>query len=99
PRLAASVLPAAVALPYTMADGGRANGQDAGFLGLRYDPIIVRPPSGTVYNGVSPRSSSIDLELPPGMERSRLAQVRDLTKQLETNVGGVGDTEPYLRAR
>lgn len=100
-RLAHSILPAPVALPYTMADGGRANGQDAGFLGLRYDPIVVRPPSGTLYNGKSPSSGTINLELPPGMDRDRLATIRELTQQFEESrsVGSTTDTEPYTQAR
>ena len=100
-RLARSALPGAVAIPYSMADGGRANGQDGGFLGLKYDPVIVRPPSGALYNGKSPNSSSIDLELPPGIDRPRLAGVRELTRQLEASlrVGSPADTEPFIQAR
>jgi|GEM_PF-3328889 len=30
-------MPSSVALPYRMEDGGRANGQDGGFLGLGWD--------------------------------------------------------------
>jgi len=82
-RLVRSVLPGPVAIPYGMADGGRANGQDGGFLGLKFDPVIVRPPSGTPYNGKSPNSGSVNLELPPGIDRTRLADVRELTRQIE----------------
>ncbi len=101
PRLAKSILHGTVALPYSLADDGRINGQDGGFLGLKYDPIIVRPPSGIPYGGKSPHSSSIDLSLPPGVDRARLALVRDLTQQLEASVrmGTVADTEPFIRAR
>ena len=101
PRLARSLLPAAVALPYAMADGGRANGQDGGFLGLQYDPVIVRPPSGTPYGGKSPHSSVIDLELTPGIEPSRLSELRQLTQHLEASarVGSAADTEPFIRSR
>ena len=96
PRLAKSVLRGTVALPYSLADDGRINGQDGGFLGLKYDPIIVRPSSGIPYGGKSPPSSSIDLTLPPGVDRTRLAWVRELTQQLEsaTGVGSAADTEP-----
>lgn len=100
PRLARSLLPTAVSLPYTMADGGRANGQDGGFLGQKYDPVIVRPP-GSPYQGKSPHSVSIDLELPPGVDRSRLQGVRDLTGQLDSSgvVGSIADTETYAASR
>ena len=99
-RLARSLLPAAVSLPYTMADGGRANGQDGGFLGMKYDPIIVRAP-GTPYQGKSPHSSPINLELPAGVDRQRLQGVRDLTGQFDASatVGDPLDTESFLRSR
>ena len=101
PRLARSVLPAPVALPYTMADGGRANGQDAGFLGPKYDPLIVRPPSGSPYEGRSPSSGSIQLELPPGMDRERLHALRTLTDRFDTQslLGTPFETDALTRSR
>lgn len=53
--------PGAIQLPYTMADGGRSNGQDGGFLGLGVDPVVFRPPSGALYDGKSPESGLIEL--------------------------------------
>ena len=74
------VLPGAVALPYTIYDGGVANGQDAGFLGMGMDPAVVRP-SGKglkIYQGKSPTSGRINLDLPEGLNRDRLNQRRGL---------------------
>ena len=45
-------MPGTVALPYPMYDGGHANGQDGGFLGLRRDPVIVRPNSQTNHERI-----------------------------------------------
>ena len=61
-------IPGTVALPYTLYDGGAANGQDAGFLGLKRDPAVVYPNSEgfRLYDGKSPSSGRIDLSLPQG---------------------------------
>lgn len=101
PRLRASILPSTVALPYTMADGGRANGQDGGFLGLKYDPVILRPDSGVPYAGVSPASRALHLDLPPGMTPERLTGIRSLSDSLEQLGSPLGDheMEPFLRSR
>lgn len=98
-RLARSVLPGPVAIPYAMADGGRANGQDGGFLGLKFDPVIVRPPSGAPYNGKSPNSGSINLELPAGIDRTRLTEIRELTGHLEASARVASSTETELVTR
>lgn len=101
PRLAGSILQAPVSLPYTMADGGRANGQDGGFLGLKYDPIIVRPKGGKLYDGVSPTSGSLALDLPAGVNAERVAGLRGLTEEIEkqNSFGVTSDTEAYSLAR
>ncbi|MGV3772391.1 MAG: DUF1501 domain-containing protein [Verrucomicrobiales bacterium] len=101
PRLAKSILKSPVALPYTMADGGRANGQDGGFLGIKYDPVVVRPKTGTLYNGVSPQSGSVNLEMPKGMDRERVAGIRDLLDQFEetSHIGELKEAEPFIRSR
>ena len=83
-----NALPGAVALPYTLYDGGVSNGQDAGFLGMGMDPAVFRPPSKglKIYNGKSPTSGRIDLDLPEGVSRARLDQRRGL-------IDGFGQTK------
>jgi len=77
-----NALPGAVALPYTIYDGGVSNGQDAGFLGMGMDPAVFRPPSKglKIYSGKSPTSGRIDLTLPDGVNRDRLDERRNLIK-------------------
>lgn len=83
PRGRPGPLPRNFALPYSMADGGRANGQDGGFLGLKYDPVIIRPPGGKLYNGKSPISGAITLEPPPGVDSARMAGRNALQSALD----------------
>ena len=80
-----NALPRAVCLPYTMYDGGDANGQDGGFLGLGFDPAVVKPKRGTPYNGKSPSSGMVNLDFIEGVDRSRLVSRRGILDALETN--------------
>ena len=80
---AATPLPGAVCLPYTMYDGGSANGQDGGFLGLGYDPAVIKPKRGTPYDGKSPSSGMVNLDFIDGVDRSRLISRRGLLDSLE----------------
>jgi len=84
-----------MAIPYELADGGKANGQDGGFLGPAHDPVIVRPLSGHEYEGVSPISGRVDLALPKGMSGKRVEERRKLVTGLDSN----GRSTDYLRAR
>ena len=77
-------LPSAACLPYTMYDGGSANGQDGGFLGLGYDPAVIKPERGTPYNGKSPSSGIVNLDFIEGVDRTRLVSRRGLLDALET---------------
>ena len=72
-------------LPYPIYDGGWANGQNGGFLGLRDDPVIVRPPGGAPYDGKSPEVGHVDLEMPEGVDRPRLESRRKLLGSLEAS--------------
>lgn len=93
-------LPRTFALPYHMADGGRANGQDGGFLGLAYDPVLLRPSSGRLYAGVSPSSGTIHLEPPPGVDAQRLSGRRQLRASVESfgQIGSISETAAIERA-
>jgi hypothetical protein len=75
--------PGTVTLPYPLADGGRANGLDAGFLGISYDPILCRPPEGLPYDGKSEEAGTIEIGLSPDVPRSRLEARRGLLHGLE----------------
>ncbi len=87
----ASALPSSVCLPYTMYDGGTANGQDGGFLGLGYDPAVIKPKRGTPYNGKSPSSGIVSLDPIEGVDRSRLVSRRGLLDALEMRNLGTPD--------
>jgi hypothetical protein len=87
-------LPGAVSLPYPLADGGRANGQDAGFLQLPFDPIVFRPPApGTPYEGVSPDVGTIQLGASPDVPRDRQEGRRGLLGRLESAARPIGSGE------
>ena len=87
PRAVGHALPRAICLPYTIYDGGDANGQDGGFLGHRYDPAVVKPKRGTPYDGKSPSSAMVNLDFIEGVDRSRLVSRRGLLDAL--NVRGL----------
>ena len=101
PRPLGSALPRAMCLPYEMADGGKANGQDGGFLGLGYDPVIVRPRHGTPYGGQSPTSTALDFDLPSGLSETRVVSRRELLAGLERKprVGTHADTLAATRTQ
>jgi len=80
---ASAALPGTVCLPYTMADGGRANGQDGGFLGLGFDPVVVKPRTGTLYDGKSPSSGAVDLDFIEGIDASRFVSRRGLLDSID----------------
>jgi hypothetical protein len=94
--------PGTVTLPYGMADGGPANGQDAGFLGLGFDPIVFRPPGGRPYDGKSPETGLIEFSALPDVSMDRRRDRRDLLDRLETaSPGGIGadETAPMAQWR
>jgi len=87
-------LPGAVCLPYTMYDGGDANGQDGGFLGVGYDPVIFKPPTGRPYDGVSPNSASLNLKPVDGVDGQRMADRRALLSRINASANQVPGQTP-----
>lgn len=81
----AAALPRTISMPYAIADRGLLNGQYGGFLGAAFDPVYVRPATGRPYQGVSPSSGPIDLELTSGITESRFTERRQLLNRLEQN--------------
>ena len=88
---------------YSIYDGGVANGQDAGFLGMGMDTAVFRPPGKglKIYQGKSPTTGRINLELPEGLSRDRLGRRRSRvegfgkSKQpaLQSAAGAVGRSQ------
>jgi len=96
-------IPGAVALPYTLYDGGTANGQDGGFLGLVRDPAVIRPNSSTtlkMYGGRSPTSGHFQLELPEQVDLQRLERRRSLIDSFEnSSTGNPNEGQATIRLR
>ncbi|MDE0596960.1 MAG: DUF1501 domain-containing protein [Roseibacillus sp.] len=88
-------LPGNVALPYPIYDGDWANGQHAGFLGMPYDPVIMKPDEGTPYDGKSPVSGHLSFDLIEGLDEERLVARRSLLADLSGNAQPTEPLEHY----
>lgn len=63
-RSAAGGLPRSIRLPYPMVDNGTLQaGEYGGWLGAKYDPIVMRTPAGKEFDGYSRTLGSSVLEL------------------------------------
>jgi hypothetical protein len=83
-RRAPAGFPSAVQLPYPMVDNNTLQaGENAGFLGQAYDPIIVRPERGRPYGGVSRDLGAMVLRPADGVDAPRLATRQDLIGAVE----------------
>lgn len=78
--------PRAIRMPYSMYDnGGLMAGDDGGWLGYNYDPVLIRTPAGTPYRGVT-RYNDLELKLKLNTEKERVASRRSLLRKLEQKV-------------
>ena len=78
--------PRAIRMPYSMFDnGGQQSGEHAGWMGSKYDPILVRTPAGEPWRGVN-RYTDRELNLKLNLDKRRLTERRNLLGQLD-NVG------------
>jgi uncharacterized protein (DUF1501 family) len=72
-RRAPAGFPSAVQLPYPMVDNNTLQaGENAGWLGQAYDPIIVRPDRGRPYGGVSRDLGALVFNPAAGVDTPRL---------------------------
>jgi hypothetical protein len=86
-RQAPAGLPGAVQIPYPLVDNGTLQGGDyAGWLGSRFDPIILRPDRGKPYGGVSRDLGAPVLKLADGVDGPRLHQRQTLMEELERSL-------------
>jgi hypothetical protein len=88
-------VPPAVRLPYPMVDNGTLQaGEWGGWLGVKYDPIVMRPASGEPWGGVSRTLGSEVLNLAEG-DFDRVAARQDLLQSLERPLSRQQDFESF----
>ena len=88
-------VPGAIRLPYPMVDNGTLQaGEYGGWLGARYDPIVMRTLSGEPYGGVSRSLGSEVLELNE-VDFERIDERSRLLQSLEQPVSRKNDFESF----
>ena len=88
-------VPGAIRLPYPMVDNGTLQaGEYGGWLGARYDPIVMRTLSGEPYGGVSRSLGSEVLELNE-VDFERIDARSRLLQSLEQPVSRKNDFESF----
>ena len=94
-RSAPRGVPTAVRLPYPMVDNNTLQaGEYGGWLGVKYDPIVMRPPGGEPFGGVSRTLGSEVLHLGE-VDYGRVASRRELLANLEQPLSRSGDFENF----
>jgi hypothetical protein len=88
-------VPPAVRLPYPMVDNGTLQaGEYGGWLGAKYDPIVMRTNGGTPFGGVSRTLGSPVLHLNE-VDTSRVDERHRLLNTLQHSIGGGSDFDEY----
>lgn len=94
-RAAPRGVPSAVRLPYPMVDNGTLQaGEYGGWLGVKYDPIVMRTPTGEAFGGVSRNLGSEVLDLGE-VATERAASRGRLLSALERPISHPGDFEGF----
>ncbi len=93
-------MPRSVRLPYPMVDNGTLQaGEYGGWMGLKYDPIVIRTPKGKEFGGVSRSLGSAVLKLDEELNLPRWHARQSLRRQLERSPGVSGDYEGFEHYR
>jgi hypothetical protein len=87
-------LPPTVTLPYQVAERGIVAGQNAGFLGLHYDPLIARPKTGKPFPEVSPLSDAPNLSLSKTLSGQRVENRHRLLQAINSQFDAGRMSEP-----
>ncbi|MDB5335116.1 MAG: hypothetical protein JWN70_735 [Planctomycetaceae bacterium] len=88
-------VPTAVRLPYPMVDNGTLQaGEYGGWLGGKFDPIVMRPPGGTPFEGSSRTLGAEVLNLGE-VDLNRLTSRRELLASLDAPGKSVADYENF----
>lgn len=98
-RSAPRGVPTAVRVPYPMVDNGTLQaGEYGGWLGVKYDPIVMRPSSGDPFGGVSRTLGSEVLDLSE-IHAERLASRRQLLTAFDPPTRSSSDYESFQHFR
>jgi hypothetical protein len=98
-RAAPPGVPPAVRIPYPMVDNDTLQaGEYGGWLGVKYDPIVMRPAHGEPFGGVSRTLGAEVLEL-GGIDSQRVSSRTDLLSSLEKPLSGATDFESFQHFR
>lgn len=89
-RAAPKGVPSAVRVPYPMVDHSLQAGEFAGWLGKKYEPIIMKPKAGVPFDGVSRSMGCETLEL-GDCDVGRTTSRKALLASLERPVSTAGD--------
>lgn len=88
-------VPSAVRIPYPLVDNGTLQaGEYGGWLGAKYDPIVMRTPSGTPFGGVSRSLGSQVLNLGE-VDVARVKSRTRLRKLLERPISQESEFESF----
>src|SRR5262245_4469086 len=98
-RAAPRGAPAAARLPYPLVDNNTLQaGEYGGWLGVKYDPIVLKTPSGEPFGGVSRSLGSEVLDLGE-VDGPRAATRSRLLASLERPISQSGDFENFSHFR
>ncbi len=99
-RSAPKGVPTAVRLPYPMVDNGTLQaGEYGGWLGAKYDPIVIRTPAGAPYGGVSRTLGAEVLDFSKNIPYDRLRNRNQLLRQLEVPISRDDDFHSFSHFR
>jgi hypothetical protein len=88
-------VPSAVRLPYPLVDNNTLQaGEYGGWLGVKYDPIVLRTPLGEPFGGVSRSLGSEVLEL-GGVDHDRIERRDGLRARFERPIGQATDFQDF----
>jgi len=92
-------VPGAVRVPYPLVDNDTLQaGEYGGWMGVKYDPIVMRPPGGEPYGGVSRTLGAEVLHL-GDVDYERVAARQQLRSSLERPVSDQRDFESFQHFR
>ena len=97
-RRAPAGFPDAVQVPYPLVDNNTLQaGDNAGFLGSTFDPVIVRPDRGRPWGGVSRDLGAMVLQQADGVDSPRLAARQSLAGLIDQRFTPRTQTHDHFR--